>query len=117
MIKGLTADISAEIVTLIFAGRKIEAIKRYKDEAGCGLKEAKEYIDRMALLLQKPEVSSDVADDDPITHQIEKLLLEGRKIEAIKVHRELTGSGLRASKEAVEAIEDRLKSTQPKRRW
>ncbi|MEV0370723.1 ribosomal protein L7/L12 [Streptomyces sp. NPDC050636] len=34
--------------------------------------------------------------------EIDELLLQGKKIQAIKLHRELTGSGLVEAKEAVE---------------
>lgn len=38
---------------------------------------------------------------------IESLVLEGRKIEAIKLHRKLHGTGLREAKEAVEELASR----------
>ncbi|WP_329394860.1 ribosomal protein L7/L12 [Streptomyces lydicus] len=39
---------------------------------------------------------------DPRMAEIDELLTRGKKIQAIKVHRELTGSGLAEAKEAVE---------------
>ncbi|MDC7338755.1 ribosomal protein L7/L12 [Streptomyces lydicus] len=39
---------------------------------------------------------------DPRMAEIDELLARGKKIQAIKVHRELTGSGLVEAKEAVE---------------
>ncbi|MFI0217915.1 ribosomal protein L7/L12 [Streptomyces lydicus] len=39
---------------------------------------------------------------DPRMAEIDELLARGKKIQAIKVHRELTGSGLGEAKEAVE---------------
>ncbi|MFI1620942.1 ribosomal protein L7/L12 [Streptomyces lydicus] len=39
---------------------------------------------------------------DPRMAEIDELLTRGKKIQAIKVHRELTGSGLVEAKEAVE---------------
>ncbi|MEV7382737.1 ribosomal protein L7/L12 [Streptomyces lydicus] len=39
---------------------------------------------------------------DPRMAEIDELLARGKKIQAIKVHRELTGSGLAEAKEAVE---------------
>jgi ribosomal protein L7/L12 len=41
--------------------------------------------------------------------EVENLIRAGRKIEAIKAWRESTGQGLREAKEAVEAIERRLR--------
>lgn len=40
--------------------------------------------------------------EDPRMAEIDELLTQGKKIQAIKVHRELTGSGLVEAKEAVE---------------
>ncbi|MFI9046740.1 ribosomal protein L7/L12 [Streptomyces sp. NPDC053427] len=39
---------------------------------------------------------------DPRTAEIDRLLAAGKKIQAIKLHREATGSGLAEAKEAVE---------------
>jgi ribosomal protein L7/L12 len=39
---------------------------------------------------------------DPRMAEIDNLLAQGKKIQAIKVHREVTGSGLAEAKEAVE---------------
>ncbi|MFF8311044.1 ribosomal protein L7/L12 [Streptomyces lydicus] len=39
---------------------------------------------------------------DPRMAEIDELLARGKKIQAIKLHRELTGSGLAEAKEAVE---------------
>lgn len=45
---------------------------------------------------------------DPVAeHEILRLLREGKKIMAIKIHREATGLGLKESKEAVEALAQR----------
>ncbi|GAA2315908.1 ribosomal protein L7/L12 [Streptomyces caniferus] len=40
--------------------------------------------------------------EGPGTAEIDSLLAQGKKIQAIKVHRETTGSGLAEAKEAVE---------------
>jgi ribosomal protein L7/L12 len=41
----------------IFRGRKIEAIKRYREQTGCGLKESKEAVERLEaeLRVSSPE--------------------------------------------------------------
>jgi ribosomal protein L7/L12 len=43
----LNQDISPEMIALVRRGKKIEAIKRYRQETGVGLKEAKEFIDSL----------------------------------------------------------------------
>ncbi len=42
-----------EIMDHIFAGRKIEAIKRYREATGSDLKEAKEYLDDLTDQLRQ----------------------------------------------------------------
>ena len=41
----------AEIIALLRRGRKIEAIKLYREMTGLGLKEAKDAVDRMEGLM------------------------------------------------------------------
>ena len=41
------AEVDSEVLGFAKAGRKIEAIKRYRDITGVGLKEAKDYVERM----------------------------------------------------------------------
>lgn len=43
----------AEIEALLFANRKIEAIKLYRESNGGGLKEAKEAVDAVEVLLKQ----------------------------------------------------------------
>lgn len=46
---------------------------------------------------------------------VKQAILAGRKIEAIKLHRELTGLGLKESKDAVEKLETELRQSEPHR--
>jgi ribosomal protein L7/L12 len=41
-------DLEDEVVSLLEQGQKIEAIKRYRERTGVGLKEAKDAVERMA---------------------------------------------------------------------
>ncbi len=47
MANNISDKIKTEIVELIFSGRKIEAIKLYREATGLGLAEAKTYIDSL----------------------------------------------------------------------
>ena len=40
-----TGGVSAEVLDMVRQGRKIQAIKIYRDQTGVGLKEAKDVID------------------------------------------------------------------------
>lgn len=47
--------------------------------------------------------------------RLSEMIFQGRKIEAIKVYREMTGSGLKESKEAVEELEATLRQQAPEK--
>ena len=38
-----------EVVNLVKSGQKLQAVKCIKDNTGCGLKEAKDYVDQLNL--------------------------------------------------------------------
>ena len=50
--------------------------------------------------------------EDQLT-AIKQLLYQGRKIEAIKLHRELTGVGLAESKTSIDKLEKELREKSP----
>jgi ribosomal protein L7/L12 len=58
-------------------------------------------------------VSSPIPDEK-IT-ALRELMFSGRKIEAIKLYREISGLGLKESKEAVEALEASLRKESPEK--
>ncbi|MDO0913329.1 ribosomal protein L7/L12 [Streptomyces sp. DT2A-34] len=47
-------------------------------------------------------------EDEPRMDEVLVLLRNGKKIEAIKVYREITGEGLKEAKEAVERLAERM---------
>ncbi len=91
-----------EIRRLLESGNKIEAIKRYREEAGVGLAEAKAAVES----LQAGGAFTERAkpNDPDLTNQIINLLKGSEKIEAIKLYRQRFHVGLREAKEAVERI-------------
>jgi ribosomal protein L7/L12 len=94
-------DLWAEIGRLLAEGRKIEAVKRYREATGAGLAAAKEMVEAIERGEPPPE-------DKPAAPALQSeivALLEGRKkIEAIKLYRQRKGVGLKEAKDAVEAI-------------
>jgi ribosomal protein L7/L12 len=92
----------------IAAGRKIEAIKLYREATGAGLAEAKEAIELIEA--GKPPKSDATASrgEDQALQSVSDLVLQGRKIEAIKHYRDATGLGLKESKDAVDALERQI---------
>lgn len=90
---------------LVDSRQKIQAIKFYRQVMGVGLKEAKEYVDRLEAGVA-PGAGVHVASPahDPQMDEVRRLAQSGQKIPAIKRYRELTGLGLKDAKEAVEAM-------------
>lgn len=105
----LGADASPE--QLLRAGRKIEAIKRYRELTGVGLREAKEAVEaleagRSVSLPPKSSLLRQVHDSE-----IEQQIRSGHLLDAIKLYREKTGVGLKEAKDAVEAWRDRIRAS------
>ena len=100
---------------------KIQAVKELKDATGWGLKQSKDFVDGMEqdTSLQTPEpgeqtpvavnvAAADIDFDDLDRDGLLRVMAEireGRKINAIKEVREMTGLGLKEAKDLVEEIE------------
>ncbi|HUT11050.1 MAG TPA: ribosomal protein L7/L12 [Thermoguttaceae bacterium] len=95
------ANRDAELQALVAAGRKIEAIKRYRELTGAGLAEAKNAVES---LMRGASLPSREQGDVPFESEIVSLLEQGRKIDAIKLYREKTGVGLKEAKDFIEAL-------------
>ncbi len=101
-----------EIRDLIAAGRKIEAIKLYRERFGVELKDAKaavEALERGAPPAPTPPTpgteSAPEAIDPGFREELQALTAQGRKVEAVKLYRERTGAGLKEAKDAVDALD------------
>lgn len=93
-------DSYAEVRASLANGRKIEAIKLYRELTGVGLKEAKEAVEAMMAAPSAAPVPSSNLDLEPVR----ALVANGKKIEAIRLYRELTGTGLKEAKEIIDAM-------------
>lgn len=94
-------ELENELRGLLEQGRKIEAIKLYRERTGTGLREAKDAVEALQAGAALPSRNR----LDPNLEQNLVVLLErGKKIDAIKEYREATGAGLKEAKDAVEAL-------------
>ncbi|MFY9254179.1 MAG: hypothetical protein WAO83_12035 [Fuerstiella sp.] len=91
-----------EIRELLASGNKIPAIKRYREETGAGLAEAKTAVESLEASGSLPK--RDRLDDSELTSQVVHLLGRGEMIQAVKLYREQSGLGLKQSREAVQRI-------------
>lgn len=122
-----------QVIRLLLAGQKINAIKVYRANTGASLKDAKAAVEHIELALHSgsnslaegqafSEIQASAqplapgnstplftaSDVELFTAEIERLLIAGQKINAIKRYRELTGAGLQEAKDAVERLEGAL---------
>lgn len=95
-------------------GRKVEAIKLYREIFGTGLKEATDAIDQLAAGsdIAITHTSIQLLQDGPHTTrnakdiaEIHRILQNGGKSPAIKRYREIFGTSLEEAKNAVELLE------------
>jgi len=100
-VEPLPADLEEKVHKLILGGKKIEAIKVVRLATGLGLKQAKDLVDGMACGVPRLTVHT---HDDAMA-EVRALIAECKKIEAIKLYREVSGLGLKEAKEQVEKME------------
>jgi ribosomal protein L7/L12 len=119
----VTAAFADKLLDLLQQGRKIEAIKLFREFTGVGLSEAKDAVETFSLAHGMSRHGGDqvIAPDDfgvavispqrqvqippALSAELMRLCGQGQKIEAIKLMREKTGLGLKEAKDAVEALE------------
>ena len=96
------------VIELARAGDKIGAIKMLRGLRSISLRDAKDYVDRVAAGQPAPverEVPPVRQTGGPSDEEILDVARRGNKIEAIKMARQAYGWGLREAKDWVEAHE------------
>ena len=94
-----TAELEQEVRSLLDQGRKIEAVKLYKDQTGVGLADAKNAVEAM----QADAVpQSDIGGD--LEAELLRLLGRGEKLAAVKLYKDQKGVALLEAKQAVESL-------------
>jgi len=104
-------EIDDQLKNLLAKNRKIEAVKLVREHTNWGLKEAKDYVDKLALSLKtggqgqaqaaKPGVNRNLL---LIEGRLQALLRENKKVEAVKLVLEQTGWGLKEAKDYVDRL-------------
>lgn len=104
-------NLDDQIRSLLSAGRKIEAIKVYREATGAGLAGAKNAVEAIE---RHVEPTASDAPHGEFEQQLLALVERGEKIMAIKLYREQTGAGLKEAKDAVEALAARRGTVAPR---
>ncbi len=98
----------AEVRLLLAEGKKLQAVKRYKDATGVGLMEAKQAVETLQQggNLPSPSVrAGQNIPDEAFAAELRALLQQGQKLQAVKRYKEQLGVGLMEAKKAVEALQ------------
>lgn len=103
----IAVDSAAGVRDLLEEGRRDEAIDLYAKFAGVDQYTAKDAVEQIE---REMRLGDDAAGLTAADHtELRDLLERGKKIEAVKRYREMTGLGLKESKDAVDAMERQIK--------
>ncbi len=107
-----TATVSSaaldEVRRLAAGGNLVEAIKKYRQIYNVGLAQAKEAVEALQAGRMVTPSAAGARSPEELTHtleEVQQLLAQGKKIEAVKVYREHFDVGLERAKYAVDQIE------------
>jgi len=94
-----------EIEQLLKAGKRAEALRRYREQTGASPTEARHALEALDMGLPGEALAASfTAPQTALEHEIRPLLRAGRKISAIRLYQERTGTSLREARQAVEAL-------------
>ena len=98
-------DLELRIRDLLAKRQKMTAVKLYREETGTSLLDAKNAVEAIEGGASMPV--REILVDGEREGELLRLLGAGKKIQAVKLYRELNGGGLKEAKEAVEALGER----------
>jgi ribosomal protein L7/L12 len=96
-----STDLEHQVRSLLDQGRKIAAVKLYREQTGVGLAEAKKAVEAMQAGAG-PSVPSDLGGD--LEAELLRLLGRGDKLESIKLYKDQKGVALIEAKQVVEVL-------------
>lgn len=94
-------------------GQKLQAVKAYKEETGCDLKDAKDIIDAIDLNEKSVPAAEKLEDFD---EEIINLVKSGNKLQAVKLYKEKNLVNLKDAKDAIDELYYKLNGTHDKGR-
>jgi ribosomal protein L7/L12 len=107
-------DLEQQIRTQLAQGKKIEAVKAYRAQTGCTLKQAKDAVEAFEHGLPPPDPPE---KGTALEADVLRLLRSGNKAKAVKLYHDRTGANLLDAKQAVESIASRHAMVVPGSTW
>lgn len=105
---GVESKLTEYVLGHYFPGYKVKAIKYWREQTGCGLKEAKEAVDSLWNTGPSARISMETPKNNLNETQLCRFVLNtyypNYKVKAIKYWREQTGWGLKESKEKIDFL-------------
>ncbi|QEG42603.1 hypothetical protein [Roseimaritima ulvae] len=96
------------IEALLISGKKLAAVKQYREATGASLAESKRAVEALqptvAPAQPTPSTPSTPITDSNLNSQIVSLLHKGERIEAVKLYKSHAGVRLKEAKQAVDRI-------------
>jgi len=108
-----TAAVSAdpvrqEVGRLLAHGRKLDAIKLMRERTGLPLAEAKEAVETMDQrpgAVERPaSLVATLRHAQEVSDAVQKLVAQGKRVDAVKLLREQSGIGLKEAKDLVDRL-------------
>jgi len=94
-------NLEEQLRSLLDRGEKADAISLYREQTGAGQQDASDAVDAFERGEPLPPLPG---VDAELEEEILALLRGGKKIEAVKVYREQTGSDLKDALQAIDAL-------------
>lgn len=94
-------DKSHEIAALIREGRKVEAIRLLRESTGVDLTRAKEEVDRLSRAISEGDFNEPEGEVQ-ISEEVRDLARRGERLQAVTLHREQAGLGMKEAREQVD---------------
>lgn len=100
-------EIDKRVLELVADKQLLQAVKFFKDETGLSLRESKDYVDALRAKIPAPilaSAKSTFKSQKDLDKELMKYISQGSLLGAVKAYKEATGTGLKESKDYVDAL-------------
>jgi ribosomal protein L7/L12 len=101
----MNQTLNQQIADLLQKGNKLEAVKITREILNLGLKEAKEYVEAWQAGNLSYEFDKQPKMNQELLAELQRLIANRQKIEAVKLAKESLNLGLKEAKELVDDLE------------